>query len=244
MRKVFIELQTITDKDERNRYHFSMGILQMTKSGKKENKGSGKEKSRLDAKSSRAEPSSSSEESSGAADQSPGEEPDISGAEITAKAACREENEKLKDQLSRLAADFDNFRKRSARQMEENRKTVLEKVLLDFLEVSDNFERALKSARSTEDMPSVINGLEQLSRQFDSALEKHGLEKIECEKAIEFDPHKHEAVQHVETSEIPDNTIFQVYKSGYALDSKIIRPAMVAVARNSGEKGDERREDE
>jgi signal transduction protein with GAF and PtsI domain len=132
MRKVFIELQTITDKDERNRYHFSMGILQMTKSGKKENKGSGKEKSRLDAESSRAEPSSSSEESSGAADQSPGEEPDISGAEITAKAACREENEKLKDQLSRLAADFDNFRKRSARQMEENRKTVLEKVLLDF----------------------------------------------------------------------------------------------------------------
>lgn len=216
----------------------------MKKPGKKENKDSGKEKSRFDAESSGAERPEPSEESSGAAERSPGEGPDVSRAEMTAEAACREENEKLKDQLSRLAADFDNFRKRSARQMEESRKSMLEKVLLDFLEVSDNFERALKSARSTEDMASLINGLEQLSRQFDSALEKHGLEKIECEKAIEFDPHKHEAVQHVETSEIPDNTVFQVYKSGYALDSKVIRPAMVAVARNPGEEGDEKREEE
>ncbi|WP_440956261.1 nucleotide exchange factor GrpE [Methanosarcina sp. Mfa9] len=195
----------------------------MKKPGKKENKGSGKEESRLDS------------ESSGATEQSPGDESEASGAEISADAACREENYMLRDQLSRLAADFDNFRKRSARQMEEYRKTVLEKVLLDFLEVSDNFERALKSSRSTEDMASVINGLEQLSRQFDSVLEKHGLEKIECEKAVEFDPYKHEAVQHVETLEIPDNTVFQVYKSGYALDSKVIRPAMVSVARNPGD---------
>lgn len=216
----------------------------MKKPGKKENKDSGKEESRLEAESSGAERSSPSEGSSGAAEQSPGEEPEVSGAEMSAEAACREENGMLRDQLSRLAADFDNFRKRSARQMEESRKTMLEKVLLDFLEVSDNFERALKSAKSTEDMTSVINGLEQLSRQFDSVLKKHGLEKIECQKAIEFDPHKHEAVQHVETSEIPDNTVFQVYKSGYALDSKVIRPAMVAVARNPGEEGDEKREEE
>jgi len=215
----------------------------MKKPGKKENKCSGKDESRLDAESSGAERSSPSEGSSGATEQSPGDETEFPGAEISAEAACREENAKLRDQLSRLAADFDNFRKRSARQMEENRKTMLEKVLLDFLEISDNFERALKSARSTEDMASVMNGLEQLSRQFDSVLEKHGLEKIECEKAVEFDPHKHEAVQHVETFEIPDNTVFQVYKSGYALDSKVIRPAMVAVARNPGEEEDEKREE-
>ncbi len=202
----------------------------MRKPGKKENKDSGMEESRQEAENSGVERSGPSEGSS--------------GTEISAEAACREENEKLRDQLSRLAADFDNFRKRSARQMEENRKTILEKVLLDFLEVSDNFERALKSSRSTGDMASVISGLEQLSRQFDSVLEKHGLEKIECETAVEFDPHKHEAVQHVETSEIPDNTVFQVYKSGYALDSKVIRPAMVAVARNPGEEGNEGREEE
>ncbi len=146
-------------------------------------------------------------------------------------AACREENEILRDQLLRLAADFENFRKRTARQMEENRKSALEQVLLDFVEVTDNFDRALKSARTAEDMNSIISGIEQLSKQFFSILQKYGIEKIESEKASEFNPHRHEAVQHVETSEVPDNTIVEVYKPGYALNSKVIRPAMVSVAR-------------
>jgi molecular chaperone GrpE len=156
-------------------------------------------------------------------------------AKKSSEAACREENEILKDQLFRLAADFDNFRKRTARQMEENRKAALENVLLDFLEVTDNFDRALKSAKTAEDMGAVVSGIEHLSRQFYSILEKYGLERIKCERNTEFDPHKHEAVQHIETSELPDNTIVEVYKPGYALDSKVIRPAMVSVARNPEE---------
>ncbi|MDD4331342.1 MAG: nucleotide exchange factor GrpE [Methanosarcinaceae archaeon] len=153
-------------------------------------------------------------------------------SELEAEKAYREENEKLKEKLFRLAADFDNYKKRSVRQMEDSRKFMLEGVLVEMLEVSDNFERALKSAKNTEDMESVINGIEQLFKQFNSILEKHGLEKIECEKASEFDPHMHEAVQYVETKEFPDQTVFEVYKSGYTLNSKVIRPAMVAVARN------------
>ncbi len=159
----------------------------------------------------------------GSASSEPGENPE---------AACLEENRVLKDQLFRLAADFDNYRKRTARQMEENHKTVLERVLLDFVEVTDNFDRALKSAKSAEDMNSIISGIEQLSKQFFSILEKYGLEKIKCEKTTEFDPHKHEAVQHIETSDVPDNTIVEVYKPGYALNSKVVRPALVSVARN------------
>lgn len=158
-----------------------------------------------------------------------------SEAEKSPEALCQEENEILKDQLFRLAADFDNFRKRTARQMEENRKAALEQVLLDFLEVTDNFDRAIKSAKTAEDMNSIVSGIEQLSRQFFSILEKYGLEKIKSEKASEFDPHRHEAVQHVETSEVPDNTIVEVYKAGYALNSKVIRPAMVSVAKNPDE---------
>lgn len=154
------------------------------------------------------------------------------GAEKSAEAACREENEILKDQLFRLAADFDNFRKRIVRQMEENRKSVIEHMLLDFVEVTDNFDRALKSARTAEDMQSIVDGIEQLSKQFFSILEKYGLERIESDKGTEFDPHRHEAVQHIEISEVPDNTIVEVYRPGYALDSKVIRPAMVSVARN------------
>ena len=114
-------------------------------------------------------------------------------------------------------------------------KSVLEQVLLDFVEVTDNFDRALKSAKTAEDMNSIINGIEQLSKQFFSILEKYGLERIECERSSEFDPHKHEAVQHIETSEVPDNTVVEVYRPGYALDSKVIRPAMVSVARSPDE---------
>jgi molecular chaperone GrpE len=148
------------------------------------------------------------------------------------EATCMEENKLLKEQLFRLAADFDNFKKRTARQMEENRKAVLENMLLDFVEVTDNFERALKSAKTAEDMDSIINGIEQLSKQFYSLLQKYGLEKIECGKASEFDPHKHEAIQHVETSEVPENTVVEVYKPGYVLNSRVIRPAMVSVAKS------------
>jgi molecular chaperone GrpE len=162
-----------------------------------------------------------------------------SGAEKSIEDACQKENEILKDQLIRLAADFDNFRKRTARQMEENRKSAIEQVLLDFVEVTDNFDRALKSARTAEDMVPIISGIEQLSKQFFSILEKYGLERIECEKTSEFDPHKHEAVQHIETSEVPDNTVVEVYKPGYALNSKVIRPAMVSVARCPDEAEDE-----
>lgn len=153
-------------------------------------------------------------------------------AEKSPEARCQGEKQLLMDKYFRLAADFDNFRKRNARQMEENRKAVLEQVLLDFLEVTDNFDRALKSAKTAEDMSSIVSGIEQLSKQFFSILEKYGIEKIESEKASEFDPHRHEAVQHIETSEVPDNTIVDVYKTGYALNSKVIRPAMVSVARN------------
>ncbi len=202
--------------------------------GKEENTDS-KEDTQAGAKNSEAQSSGSSAEEANKARENPEEASASSEAEKSPEAICQEENQLLKDQLFRLAADFDNFRKRTARQMEENRKAVLEQVLLDFLEVTDNFDRALKSAKNAEDMSSIVSGIEQLSRQFFSILEKYGLEKIKSEKASEFDPHRHEAVQHIETSEVPDNTIVEVYKPGYALNSKVIRPAMVSVARNPDE---------
>jgi len=157
------------------------------------------------------------------------------GAEKASEVACREENKILKDQLFRLAADFDNFRKRISRQMEENRKSVIEQLLLDLVEITDNFDRALKSAKTAVDMNSIISGIEQLSKQFVTILEKYGLERIECERSTEFDPHKHEAIQHVETSEVPCNTVVEVHRHGYALDSKVIRPTMVSVAKEPKE---------
>jgi molecular chaperone GrpE len=204
----------------------------------KENKNS-KEDAQTETESSESENSDPSAERATEAAEYPQDTSANSGAERSTETACLKENEMLKDQLLRLAADFDNFRKRTARQMEENRKAVLEQVLLDFVEVTDNFDRALKSARTAEDMNSIISGIEQLSRQFFSILQKYGIEKIESEKATEFDPHRHEAVQHIETSEVPDNTIVDVYKPGYALNSRVIRPAMVSVSRCPEEAEDE-----
>ncbi len=188
-----------------------------------------------EAKEAQGGPEEAKETQAKEAQGSPEEASASSETEKSPEELCREENEILKDQLLRLAADFDNFRKRTARQIEETRKAVLEQVLLDFLEVTDNFDRAIKSTKTAEDMSSIASGLEQLSKQFFSILEKYGIEKIESERASEFDPHKHEAVQHVETSELPDNTIVEVYKAGYALNSKVIRPAIVSVARNPNE---------
>lgn len=201
---------------------------------KEENKDS-KEDTQGGAENSEAQNSGSSAEEANEARENPEEASASSEAEKSPEIRCQEEKQILMDKYFRLAADFDNFRKRTARQMEENRKAVLEQVLLDFLEVTDNFDRALKSAKTAEDMSSIVSGIEQLSRQFFSILEKYGLEKIKSEKASEFDPHRHEAVQHIETSEVPDNTIVEVYKTGYALNSKVIRPAMVSVARNPDE---------
>lgn len=201
---------------------------------KEENKDS-KEDTQAEAENSEAQNSGSSAEEVNKVRENPEEASASSEVENGYEARCQEEKQVLMDNYYRLAADFDNFRKRTARQMEENRKAVLEQVFLDFLEVTDNFDRALKSAKTAEDMSSIVSGIEQLSRQFFSILEKYGLEKIESEKASEFDPHRHEAVQHIETSEVPDNTIVEVYKTGYALNSKVIRPAMVSVARNPDE---------
>lgn len=201
---------------------------------KEENKDS-KEDAQAGAENSEARNSGSSAEEANKVRETPVEASASTEAEKSPEARCQEEKQILMDKYFRLAADFDNFRKRAARQTEENRKAVIEGVLLDFLEVTDNFDRALKSAKTAEDMNSIVSGIEQLSRQFFSILEKYGLEKIESEKASEFDPHRHEAIQHIETSEIPDNTIVEVYKTGYALDSKVIRPALVSVARNPDE---------
>jgi len=142
-----------------------------------------------------------------------------------------DEASKLKDQLMRLAAEFDNFRKRSAREKEEYRKFAVENIMVELLEVCDNFERALDSAKNADNIESVVEGLEMVFNQFVSVLNKEGLERIEC-KGLEFDPHIHEAMAHIETSEQDDNTIIDVYKPGYMLYSKVIRPAMVTVAKN------------
>lgn len=168
------------------------------------------------------------EKSSEASDSSVADEVETLKALVEEKEA---EVSELKEQVLRQKAEFDNFRKRSRREMEDFRKFAVENIMFDLLEVCDNFERALISFRDAEDVKSVVNGVEMVFKQLISILEKEGLKKIECE-GKEFDPYLHEALHHVKSDQHPDNTVVEICRPGYEFNSKVIRPAMVTVSRN------------
>ncbi|MBW6471169.1 MAG: nucleotide exchange factor GrpE [Methanosarcinaceae archaeon] len=155
---------------------------------------------------------------------------DVVEDESVEERSSEDEIAQLNDKLLRLGAEFDNFRKRSNREKDDLRKHATENLMLEMLEVCDNFERALHSAKAADDPKSVVKGVEMVLKQFISILEKEGVKKIEC-KGEEFDPYLHEAMLHIETNDYPDNTIIDVHKPGYMLHSKVIRPVMVTVAK-------------
>jgi Molecular chaperone GrpE (heat shock protein) len=133
-----------------------------------------------------------------------------------------------------LAADFENYKKRTSKNMEDVRKFASEPLMKDLAEVADNFERAVTSAeKENTDKDSLREGIKNTYRQFMSILESHGLSKISSEPGTEFDPHLHESVAQVSTNEYPEETIVNVLKSGYILNGKVIRAATVTVS--SGE---------
>ncbi|QYZ77944.1 nucleotide exchange factor GrpE [Methanofollis formosanus] len=153
------------------------------------------------------------------------------GAADEAYEELRTENENLKkasEELNqrclRLAADFDNFRKRTARQTEENRQFALEKFAVELLEVADNFERALKA-----DDASLREGLESIRKEFTGILEKHGVNPIECVNR-DFNPEEHEAVACI-PSDHPEGTVVEEFIRGYCMHDKVIRHAKVAVSK-------------
>lgn len=146
-----------------------------------------------------------------------------------------QEIEEIKDKLLRLTAEYDNFRKRTNREKEEFRKYAAENLLLELTDVYDNFERALNSSKNTDDVDAIVKGVDMVYRQFVTILEKEGLQKMEC-LGQEFNPHEHEAMCHVESSDHDDNMVIDVFKSGYYLHSKVLKPASVTVSKSPVQK--------
>lgn len=136
---------------------------------------------------------------------------------------------KLKDQLLRTAADFDNFRKRTRRDVEDAQRKSVEKVLLEVLPVSDNLERAVQAAQQGGDVASVIEGVTMVLRFFEDALGRLGVERVPS-VGEPFDPAVHEAVQQVE-SDLSPGTVVHEMTPGYRYGGKLLRAAMVTVAR-------------
>lgn len=141
----------------------------------------------------------------------------------------QEKYDKLNNQYIRLAADFDNYRKRHEQEKEALLKYGAENTLKKMIEVLDNFERGLKAIETVEDCEKVKECYNLAYKNFTDVLTKAGLETIKAE-GEEFDPNFHEAVMQTPTSDKPEHTIVAELQKGYKLGDKVLRPTLVNVA--------------
>jgi molecular chaperone GrpE len=150
-------------------------------------------------------------------------------------AAARAELEKLQaernlllDRMARLQAEFDNARKRAAREQQDFREYAVADALKGLLPVLDSFERALQTS---PEQSEIHKGVELIYKQLGDALAKLGLQPVEA-RGQRFDPHVHQAIEMVDTSEVEDHQVLEELQRGYKLKDRLLRPAMVKVARN------------
>src|SRR6266436_4846324 len=147
----------------------------------------------------------------------------------------KNERDALLDRLARLQAEFDNARKRAAREQQDFREFAAADVIKNFLPMLDSFERALKAggnANSNSNSNDFRNGIELIYRQFQDALQKIGVQPM-VSVGQPFDPRVHEAVEMVDTTEVADHHVLDELQRGYKYKERLLRPAMVRVARNS-----------
>lgn len=142
------------------------------------------------------------------------------------------EAEKFRDLAMRTAADFDNFRKRAAREKEDAIRYANSSLLENLLPVVDNFELGLDAARSAPDAAAILQGLDMVARQLRDFLASAGLEEIKTE-GVEFDPNLMEAVGHEPDAHVPENSVLRQTRRGYKLRDRLLRPASVVVSKGS-----------
>lgn len=160
------------------------------------------------------------------------EEDNAPEAEKTEEKSEEKTEEKADDgneKYVRLMAEFQNYKKRVAKEKNDIRQYATEKLVMELLPVLDNFERAL--AASAEDDPAgYAKGMELIFTQMVTELQKSGLAEVEAE-GQDFDPTKHNAVMTEENEELESGKVSKVLQKGYALNDKVIRPSMVAVTK-------------
>ncbi len=160
--------------------------------------------------------------------------PKEENAQTNNEETLKAELESLNNKYLRLAADFDNFRKRQTAERENLLKYGAEDTLKKLITVLDTFERAKKSIEVLEECQKVKESYEVCIKQLYDTLDKIGLKKIEA-KGEKFDPNLHEAVMQTPTNEHPANTVIDELQTGYKLHDKVLRPTFVNVATEGGE---------
>ncbi|MFZ9932781.1 MAG: nucleotide exchange factor GrpE [Chthoniobacterales bacterium] len=157
-------------------------------------------------------------------------EPAATGAEPPAANDPVAEAEKYRDLAMRTAADFDNYRKRAAREKEDAIRYANASLLESLLPLIDNFELGLEAARGTSEGEAILQGLGMVQRQFADFLSSVGVEEIKTE-AAEFDPNLMEAVGHESDGKVPEGHVLRQTRRGYKLRDRLLRPASVFVSK-------------
>jgi len=142
----------------------------------------------------------------------------------------RAERDSLLDRLARAQAEFENARRRAAKEQQDFRDFAMADAIKSLLPVIDSFERALQSKSEAADFRA---GVELIYKQLRDVLTKVGVQPIEA-KGQQFDPHVHEAIEMVETSDAADHEVLEEWQRGYKFKERLLRPAMVKVAKNPG----------
>ena len=152
--------------------------------------------------------------------------------ELEAKLEAKEkEAEETYDRLLRASAEFDNFKKRSSREMEEFRKFANQSLIKEMLSVVDNLELAMNSTNNHKAIDKdLLQGLEMTHKEILKVFEKFNVKPIDA-KGQPFDPAFHEAVMQEETSDSPKNTVTNELQKGYMIHDRLLRPSMVVVAK-------------
>jgi len=143
---------------------------------------------------------------------------------------AKESSEASLNKLKYLVADFDNYRKQMERQAASKTESIKAELLLKFLNISDDYLRALSATKKSKLDPVVIEGLEGILRNIDSLLSSEGVREIET-VGTPFDPNIHDAVAHSPRDDIDENTVTAEIRKGYMLNDKVLRPSLVEISK-------------
>jgi molecular chaperone GrpE len=145
------------------------------------------------------------------------------------------ERDSLLDRLARTQAEFDNYRKRSAKEQSDFREYAVADTIKNFLPIIDNFDLALRAQKADAGDSALRSGIELIRKQMEDVLSRLGVQVVAAQGQT-FDPRVHEAIEMVESNEHPDHQVIEELQHGYKLKDRLLRPAMVRVATNPNKK--------
>jgi molecular chaperone GrpE len=144
-------------------------------------------------------------------------------------AALEQERDEFRGLLQRTRADFENYQKRSQRELEQERRYWHGRLALELLPILDNFDRAVAAAKQAGETGPLVQGVAMIQAQVLDALKRHGITRIEA-LGQPFDPNLHQAVMQQPSAEQPPNTVLQVLEQGFMIHDRVLRPARVVVS--------------